>query len=496
MKAQIIPISFLLISISLIIIGFIFYNVFYGKKYEEKILSIRILDAARSVIENAKNYLKISLVYSSLQAMREQAASGGSVGAAPWICNRPNPLPVETSKRCLENYTSYYLTIYGSEFNTTLPLNVYLKNFSSLIYQVERSGVLRGLYDEGNFYVNASGASISITGENLGLLEGINISELITKNRFWYMFRIFYEWASQDVFSPCICSNVGCGCSSSSQEETCSSCLQASEYCAEYALRVLQSKFDEYVKCERSNVCCMQGIGPPCLPPSDCLSWRNRCSRGCEHSCSPPPLYSTYQNLQQYETALSSSECPTGTFCSGVSECVGLGGTCTGSCSLGCCCSATTTTTTTRPSCPAGTTCVDRVICGQAGGSCVSSCGSYECCCSLTTTYTTTTTITSTTITTTLTTTTITTTTPLVCRAYYWHEGRFSSAHIFTCKDYKYYISSPKGPKPLTFSVSAYAYFRDQDVCKSLVECDCSQASSCDECRPIGPACTKCFNVG
>jgi hypothetical protein len=464
MKAQIIPISFLLISISLIIIGFIFYNVFYGKKYEEKILSIRILDAARNVIENAKNYLKISLVYSSLQAMREQAASGGSVGAAPWICNRPNPLPVETSKICLENYTSYYLTIYGSKFNTTLPLNVYLKNFSSLIYQVERSGVLRGLYDEGNFYVNASGASISITGENLGLLEGINISELITKNRFWYMFRIFYEWASQDVFSPCICSNVGCGCSSSSQEETCSSCLQASEYCAEYALRVLQSKFDEYVKCERSNVCCMQGIGPPCLPPSDCLSWRNRCSRGCEHSCSPPPLYYTYQNLQQYETVLSSSECPTGTFCSGVSECVGLGGRCTGSCSLGCCCSVATTTPTTTS----------------------------------TTTTTTTITPTSTTITTTVTTTTITTTTttPLVCRAYYWHEGRFSSAHIFTCKDYKYYISSPKGPKPLTFSVSAYAYFRDQDVCKSLVECDCSQASSCDECRPIGPACTKCFNVG
>jgi hypothetical protein len=455
MKAQIIPISFLLISISLIIIGFIFYNVFYGKKYEEKILSIRILDAVRNVIENAKNYLKISLVYSSLQAMREQAASGGSVGAAPWICNRPNPLPVETSKRCLENYTSYYLTIYGSKFNTTLPLNVYLKNFSSLIYQVERSGVLRGLYDEGNFSVNASGASISTTGENLELLEGINISELITKNRFWYMFRIFYEWASQDVFSPCICSNVGCGCSSSSQEETCSSCLQASEYCAEYALRVLQSKFDEYVKCERSNVCCMQGIGPPCLPPSDCLSWRNRCSRGCEHSCSPPPLYSTYQNLQQYETALSSSECPTGTFCSGVSECVGLGGTCTGSCSLGCCCSVTTTTTTITP----------------------------------------TSTIITTTVTTTTTTITTTTTT-LVCRAYYWHEARFSSAHIFTCKDYKYYISSPKGPEPLTFSVSAYAYFRDQDVCKSLVECDCSQASSCDECRPIGPACTKCFNVG
>jgi hypothetical protein len=122
----------------------------------------------------------------------------------------------------------------------------------------------------------------------------------------------------------------------------------------------------------------------------------------------------------------------------------------------------------------------------------------------VTTTTTTTTTITPTTTTTTVTTTTITTTTttiPLVCRAYYWHEARFSSAHIFTCKDYKYYISSPKGPKPLTFSVSVYAYFRDQDACKSLVECDCTlpngrRASSCDECRPIGPACMKCFNVG
>lgn len=465
MKSQIIPIAFILLSVSLIIIGFLFYNVFYGKKFEEKITEIRILDAARNVIENAKNYLKLSLVYSISQSTREQAASGGSVGAAPWICNRPNPLPIEISKTCLENYTQYYLTIYAGNFNTTLPLNVYLKNFSSLIYQIEEYGVLRGLYDEGNFYVNASNARISVSRKDFSVSEEFNISEFVTKNRFWYMFRIFYEWASQDPFSPCICANLGCACSSYSGQETCSSCLQASEYCAEYALRLLQSKFDEYVKCERSNVCCMQGIGPPCLPPSGCLAWSNRCSKGCEHSCTPPPFYSNYQNLQQYETALSSSECPTGTFCSGVSECVGLGGTCTGSCSQGCCCSLSTTTTTSS---------------------------------------TTSTTITSTTTTTTVTTTTIPTTTttiPLVCRAYYWHEARFSSAHIFTCKDYKYYISSPKGPKPLTFSVSVYAYFRDQDACKSLVECDCtlpdgSQASSCDECKPVGPACTKCFNVG
>jgi len=59
MKSQIIPISFLLLSVSLIIVGFVFYNVFYGKKYEEKISEIKILDATRNVIENAKSYLKL-----------------------------------------------------------------------------------------------------------------------------------------------------------------------------------------------------------------------------------------------------------------------------------------------------------------------------------------------------------------------------------------------------------------------------------------------------
>jgi|GEM_PF-2265082 len=402
MKSQIIPISFLLLSVGLIIIGFIFYNVFYGKKYEQGILEIKILDVARNVIENAKNYLKLSLVYSSLQAIREQASSGGSVGAGPWICNGPNPLPVEISKGCLENYTKYYLTIYGSKFNTTIPLNVYLKDFSSLIYQIEEAGVLNGLYDEGNFTVNASDARISVTKEAFRVSEEFNVSELVTKNRFWYMFRIFTEWANEDPFSPCICANLGCACSSSSGEEVCSSCLQAAENCAEYALKALQSKFDEYVKCEKENICCMQGIGPACLEPTDCIPWSNRCSKSCEHACIIP--YSTsYSSYSPFYTL---------------------------------------------PSFPT------KKISFQASDQ-QTVCKEYD------------------------------------CKAYYWHEARFSAAYIFTCKDYKYYISSPKGPKPLTFSVSVYAYFRDQDRCKELVECECpSSATKCEECTP---KCTKCF---
>ena len=404
MKSQLIPISFLLLSVGLIVIGFIFYNVFYGKKYEEKILEIRVLDAARNVIENAKNYLKLSLVYSSLQAMREQASSGGSVGAAPWICNGPNPLPIEVSKICLQNYTKYYLTIYGSKFNTTLPLNVYLKDFSSLIYQIEESEVLNGMYDEGNFTIEANDARISVTRDNLRVSEEFNISELVTKNRFWYMFRIFTEWAKEDPFSPCICAYLRCACSSSSGEEVCSSCQRFADACAEYALKVLQNKFDEYVKCEKANICCMQGVGPSCLEPTDCIPWSNRCSRNCEHNCTlPPSSISSYSSHLQNSTSLF---LPT-----------------------------------------------KRIYLQTTNQQ--TECKIFD------------------------------------CKTYYWYEARFSAAYIFTCKDFKYYISSPKGPKPLTFSVSVYAYLRDQDRCKALVPCECPQsATKCEECIP---KCTPCF---
>ena len=412
MKSQIIPVSFLLLSVSLVIIGFVFYNVFYGKKYEEKIFEIKILDATRSLIENAKSYLKISLVYSSLRAIGEQAMSGGSIGAGPWICNGPNPLPVDISKQCLENYTRYYLTIYAGKFNTTLPLNIYLKNFSSLVYQIENLDVLSGIYDEGNFTILAEDGMINVVGKDIRISENLNISELITKNRFWYMFRVFTEWAQEDPFSPCICSNLGCACSSASQEEACSFCLTYVDLCARYALKKLQSKFDEYVVCNVENICCSQGIGSSCLDPSECITWNSkRCSKGCEHSCIFPyhiissySPYSSYSNSQfSYWNVLRLES------------------------------NQEQTTTTTQQT----------------------ECKEYD------------------------------------CKSYYWYEARLSAAYIFTCKDYKYYISSPKGPAPLTFSVSAYAYLRDQDRCKSIVKCKCPPtATKCEECEP---ACTPCF---
>jgi hypothetical protein len=498
-KGQIIPFVFLLLLISGIIIGYIFYNVFYGTRFQTYVTTINIIDTIRNVIEYFKSYLGLSLTYSSHQSLREHACWGGTIGEEinHWICNTPNPVEVEQSKQCLEKYTKYYLNEYNSLFTTSLPIEITKYNFTDNVYGVDAAGVFSGKYDEGYFWVNSSGAKLSISDENIKNMEKIETSDFITKNRYWYLFRKFYEWAQDNVYGKCICSIIGCSCSSSSGEEACTSCSDAVKDCAKRALDDLQRRFDNNVTCKMKQEACMQGRGPPCLNPSDCLAWASSVRGLCTHDCIDPsigarscPITSkpgilplAYSN-QNYKV-LSSSECPTGTFCSGVSECVGLGGTCTGSCSLGCCCSVTTTTTTTRPSCPAGTTCVDRVICGQAGGSCVSSCGSYECCCYIPTTPTTT-------ITTTVTTTTITTiTTTLVCYSDYWHEGRVAASYSYTCEDHKYYVPSDKGPVPLSFKVIALASWRDQDVCRGTIPCSCPpDATSCADCTSNG--CTPC----
>lgn len=402
MKSQIIPISFFLLSVSLILIGFIFFNVFYGKKYEEKIVKIRMLDATKNVMENAKNYLKLSLLYSSLQAMRELASSGGSSGSAPWICNGPNPLPFNISKGCLENYTQYYLTIYITKFNTTLPIKIYLTNFSDVIYQLKEADVIKSLHDEGNFSIDAINAKISISGDEIKVYEEFNASEFITKNRFWYMFRIFTEWANEDPFSSCICAHLDCACSSSSGEEYCSSCLQAAERCAEFSLQLLQKKFDEYVVCEKANICCMQGVGNECLNQTDCISWKNKCSKSCEHTCVQPRSAKIESREGSISHSLSSQN--------------------------------------------------KRELTQNSQSD---NCKIFN------------------------------------CKTYYWYEARFSAAYSFTCRDYKYFISSPKGPKPLTFSVLAYAYLKDQDRCKTLVKCECPEsATKCEECKS---KCTPCF---
>lgn len=293
MKAQLTPIVFVILSASLIVIGYIFFNLFYGTEYKAHLFQIRLLDAIRNLIEDFKNYIKLSLTYSSHQALREHACWGGTIGDERnhWICNGPNPVEVETSKKCLEVYTKYYLNEYSSLFYTYLPVKILKYNFTDTVYDVDTLNVFAGKYDEGNFWVNSSGSRIVVSNKNINQFEEISTQDFITKNRYWYLFRKFYEWAMDDVYSPCICSIIDCSCSSNSGEESCSSCNVPVENCASLALNDLQRRFDNNVTCKMSRECCRQGVGPPCLPPSDCLPWESRCAALCTHECRNPETH-------------------------------------------------------------------------------------------------------------------------------------------------------------------------------------------------------------
>ena len=281
MKGQLIPFMFILLLVGGVLMGYVFYNIFYGTKYQFKTFYIHTVDAVRNLIESLKNYLHLSLTYSSHQAMKEHAASGGMMPAGSWICNGPTPPSVDDSKECLEKYTKYYLNVYFDLFNTSLPVNLREVGFSGCVYGVDEEGVLSGKYDEGNFWVNCSDASIAVFGENINEYEKINMDDFITRNRYWYMFRIFYEWALADVYSPCICAcTVGCaGCD----------CTRA---CAEMAYEDLQRRFDENVICKKPVgwECCDHEFGPiSCTPQQRCLPWDETYCQCIGHFCTEPP---------------------------------------------------------------------------------------------------------------------------------------------------------------------------------------------------------------
>lgn len=287
MRGQLIPFVFLILLVFGVISSYVFFNIFYGTKYEREISKIKILNMMSNVIEVFKGYLKLSLSYSAHQALRESACFGGMIsGQQPWawICGGPNPLPAEESKSCSEKFIKYYLNFYASNFSTTLPVEIAKKNFTDCAMDIDIGEIFSGAYDEGNFWVNCTEASMNLLSKNLQIAERLNTSNFVTHNRFWYLFRIITDWANENYYGKCICSaTIGCGdCNSVDQ-------------CAKEALKRLQQRFDDYVECKReeSVKCCEHETGPPCNEPRMCLPWPSACQARCELECVDPPLNSS-----------------------------------------------------------------------------------------------------------------------------------------------------------------------------------------------------------
>ncbi|MHA1865394.1 MAG: hypothetical protein ACTSWZ_02715, partial [Candidatus Heimdallarchaeaceae archaeon] len=64
-KGQLIPFVFIILLVAGVLIGYVFYNMFYGTSYQIQVFRMSMIDVIRNLIESFKNYLRLSLTYSS-----------------------------------------------------------------------------------------------------------------------------------------------------------------------------------------------------------------------------------------------------------------------------------------------------------------------------------------------------------------------------------------------------------------------------------------------
>lgn len=270
-KSQSNSIIFLIFLILSLIIFITFFNRYFGFSYQKEILEIKKIDLVNNIIKLFKAFTLLSLEYSSQQTLREGACVGGAITTGSWICNSPTPPDVQKTIECHEEYIKYYLSLYLEKFNISIPFDFEISFDGKCKELVEEEKIFSGKYDEGYFFMKCFNISINVFSKNLGGNENFNVSLFLTKNRFWYLFRNFYEWAQENVYGKCVCK-----CTSS-----CSDC-NCVEKCAELALKNLQERFDKHVICEIKERCCYREIGKKCLPPSNCILWKDppKCKMG------------------------------------------------------------------------------------------------------------------------------------------------------------------------------------------------------------------------
>lgn len=292
---SLIPVAFVVLATAVALTSYVFYNIYYGGRYEYMIFEQSKFDIIRNEIEKIKGFSKQSLIYSAHLTTDEHARSAGLMSdrLRAWICNGPNPPSFDETKACLEKYTKYYVNDYYTNYTIELPISMSKSEFTNCEYDLNKSEVFEGKYDEG-FNVILDGTRVTFTSQDLLISDAIRLNERIDNNRYWYMFRIFYEWAQENVYGECICECTskcrGCGCA---------------ESCARKALMDLQSRFDEYVTCEVGKVCCHREIGVE--EPSeatDCLEWeQEECLATCDVKCGEfeiPSFSGEYEIKEEY----------------------------------------------------------------------------------------------------------------------------------------------------------------------------------------------------
>jgi len=301
------------------------YLQMFGKGFKKTIESEATLDIASYETERIKGVVKTAGRYATHYSAYKAAETSGIItnNSVPfaWIYNglQENnpwdyiPTPQEVSN-CLCKHVLYIVNSHLQ--NVTSPFfKLKVTNFTNCSIATGIYEVLSGEFDE---YIPFSIENASIYGtsfdKSIRISDKLQIQDKATLNRFWYMYRVFYEWARNDTFFKCI-STCACSCDIAS-------CLPNGcvEDCAESALQDLQNRFDADVKCFKSYVCCEARRGSSCACfsscqqssyPSSCI-WHTKTFISCRNNtiCSSFSTYApSYEKLPSVSFDPINCEC-------------------------------------------------------------------------------------------------------------------------------------------------------------------------------------------
>lgn len=255
---------------------------------EKTIKQLKLLKLSE-YLEYFKGYSKNALILSTHSAVRYIASLGGSITESGnprnWICTNPNAPSVNEVRYYLSESTNRTLNEFVKRMNQTKEMEIvstYIGRFGCVDYDVSASSVNSGENDEA-FNVGGYGSYLTLRYQDDIINSTNDIYEQILKVRFWYMYRIFKEWADEDTIKIYLCGCLEDVCNSDCDSNPFKSCY---ENALELARQDLQRKFDEYVTCtvtfpssDSSSGSSFGGAAGPCcyVESEECVDVKREC---------------------------------------------------------------------------------------------------------------------------------------------------------------------------------------------------------------------------
>jgi len=265
----------ILISLVVIIAILLLFYLFSSVSIQERILFKTQLTKITDYLNVFKGFSKQTSVLASHSAAKEVAGSGGDNvqggEARSWICNNDRKPPTvnevryflgEETKGSLNNYIS-------NLWVEDIP-DIYFSNFTCSDINVNELGVSSGLNDE-KYDVNSFGSFVEVAIKNNTASSTNDASVQVAQVRFWYLYRVFKQWAEAtpypDDAMSCISegtiygTGVGQWCDNAVPQSF-RSCIENSASKAAQELEKLFS--DPYIKCSYKIGCICAGISKDC----------------------------------------------------------------------------------------------------------------------------------------------------------------------------------------------------------------------------------------